>query len=137
MFAIGRFLRLSVANLRLRIPTEDLPSTRRLVALCQDIYVARAEGGCADGCSSGVVDVWVRAVCGKATRWWRCARTGMWRARTGEVIAYRTLVALLAHTGTHTYYPRAWRLSARRSAAVPLWYALSLAHRTCVHVSVC
>ncbi|KXZ45122.1 hypothetical protein GPECTOR_58g571 [Gonium pectorale] len=44
VFAIGRFLRLSVAALRLRIPTEDLPSTRRLVALCQDIAVARAEG---------------------------------------------------------------------------------------------
>ncbi|GFR40352.1 hypothetical protein Agub_g896, partial [Astrephomene gubernaculifera] len=44
VFAIGRFLRLSVSSLRLRIPTEDLPSTRRLVALCQDIYVARAEG---------------------------------------------------------------------------------------------
>ncbi|PNH02556.1 Protein PIEZO, partial [Tetrabaena socialis] len=44
VFALGRFLRLSVSSLRLRIPTEDLPSTRRLVALCQDIYVARAEG---------------------------------------------------------------------------------------------
>lgn len=29
--------------MRLRIPTEDLPSTTRLVALCQDIYIARAE----------------------------------------------------------------------------------------------
>ena len=33
-----------VYNLRLRIPYEDLPTTRRLVALCQDIYIARAEG---------------------------------------------------------------------------------------------
>lgn len=31
-------------NLRMRIPYEDLPTTRRLVALCQDIYLARAEG---------------------------------------------------------------------------------------------
>lgn len=44
VYGIGRFLRLSVADLRLRIPTEDLPSTRRLVMLCHDIYVARAEG---------------------------------------------------------------------------------------------
>ncbi|KAG2488469.1 hypothetical protein HYH03_012974 [Edaphochlamys debaryana] len=44
VLAIGRFLRLSVSSLRLRIPTEDLPSTRRLVALCQDVAVARAEG---------------------------------------------------------------------------------------------
>ena len=43
VFALGRFLRLSVSNMRLRIPTEDLPSTRRLVALCQDIVVARAQ----------------------------------------------------------------------------------------------
>lgn len=44
VYGIGRFLRLSVADMRLRIPTEDLPSTRRLVQLCQDIYVARAQG---------------------------------------------------------------------------------------------
>ncbi|MEW5302433.1 MAG: hypothetical protein WDW36_005220 [Sanguina aurantia] len=44
VYAIGRFLRLSVSNLRGRIPFEELPSTRRLVALCQDIYTARAEG---------------------------------------------------------------------------------------------
>lgn len=35
VYGIGRFLRLSVANLRMRIPFEDLPNTRRLVALCQ------------------------------------------------------------------------------------------------------
>lgn len=44
VYGIGRFLRLSVTNLRMRIPFEDLPTTRRLVALCQDIYIARAEG---------------------------------------------------------------------------------------------
>jgi hypothetical protein len=33
-----------VTNIRMRIPYEDLPYTRRLVALCQDIYIARAEG---------------------------------------------------------------------------------------------
>lgn len=43
VYGVGRFLRLSVTNMRLRIPTEDLPSTTRLVALCQDIYIARAE----------------------------------------------------------------------------------------------
>ncbi len=44
VYGIGRFLRLSITNLRMRIPFEDLPTTRRLVALCQDIYIARAEG---------------------------------------------------------------------------------------------
>jgi hypothetical protein len=44
VYGIGRFLRLSVTNLRMRIPFEDLPTTRRLVILCQDIYIARAEG---------------------------------------------------------------------------------------------
>ena len=44
VYGIGRFLRLSITNLRMRIPYEDLPTTRRLVALCQDIYIARAEG---------------------------------------------------------------------------------------------
>ena len=44
VYGIGRFLRLSVTNLRMRIPFEDLPTTRRLVELCQDIYIARAEG---------------------------------------------------------------------------------------------
>ncbi|KAL6770350.1 hypothetical protein ACKKBG_A34605 [Auxenochlorella protothecoides x Auxenochlorella symbiontica] len=44
VYGIGRFLRLSMTNIRMRIPYEDLPNTRRLVALCQDIYIARAEG---------------------------------------------------------------------------------------------
>eukprot|EP00798_Chlamydomonas_sp_ICE-L_P012049 gene12049-15154_t len=44
VLGIGRFLRLSIQNLRLRIPTEDLPSTRRLVNLYQDICIARAQG---------------------------------------------------------------------------------------------
>eukprot|EP00775_Hariotina_reticulata_P007362 gene7362-7573_t len=44
VFGIGRFLRLTVSNIRLRIAYEDFPSTKRLVALVQDIYIARAEG---------------------------------------------------------------------------------------------
>ena len=44
VYGIGRFLRLAVTNLRMRIMYEDLPTTRRLVALCQDVYIARAEG---------------------------------------------------------------------------------------------
>jgi hypothetical protein len=34
-YGIARLLRLSIGNLRLKIPFEDLPSCRRLVALCQ------------------------------------------------------------------------------------------------------
>ena len=66
VYAVGRLLRLSMTNLKARIQFEvrgrpssevpmllllttacimqDLPSTSRLVALCQDIYIARAEG---------------------------------------------------------------------------------------------
>lgn len=44
VYGIGRFFRLGITNLRMRIPYEDLPTTRRLVSLCQDIYIARAEG---------------------------------------------------------------------------------------------
>lgn len=44
VYGISRFFRLGITNLRMRIPYEDLPTTRRLVALCQDIYIARAEG---------------------------------------------------------------------------------------------
>jgi hypothetical protein len=32
---IGRFLRLTVANIRLRIPYEDFPSTQRLLGMLQ------------------------------------------------------------------------------------------------------
>ena len=35
VFGIGRFLRFSTQNRRMRIPYEDLPTTKRLVALCQ------------------------------------------------------------------------------------------------------
>lgn len=35
VYGIGRFLRFSVVNLRMRIPFEDLPNVRRLAALCQ------------------------------------------------------------------------------------------------------
>lgn len=34
-YGIARLLRLSTSDLRLKIPTEDLPSTQRLVTLCQ------------------------------------------------------------------------------------------------------
>lgn len=44
VYGIARLLRLSTSDLRLKIPTEDLPSTQRLVTLCKDIYIARAQG---------------------------------------------------------------------------------------------
>ncbi|KAK9863698.1 hypothetical protein WJX84_001768 [Apatococcus fuscideae] len=44
VFTIGRFLRLGIQDARTRILYEDLPTTKRLAILCQDIYIARAEG---------------------------------------------------------------------------------------------
>jgi hypothetical protein len=44
---IGRFLRLTVSNIRLRIAYEDFPSTDRLVALVQVMSFA------------GTIDEWV------------------------------------------------------------------------------
>ncbi|KAK7277682.1 hypothetical protein RJT34_22697 [Clitoria ternatea] len=44
VLAVGRFIRLQCADLRMRIPYENLPSCDRLIALCEDIYAARAEG---------------------------------------------------------------------------------------------
>ncbi|KAK6911501.1 Piezo non-specific cation channel, R-Ras-binding domain [Dillenia turbinata] len=41
---VGRFIRLQCSDLRLRIPNENLPSCDRLLAICEDIYAARAEG---------------------------------------------------------------------------------------------
>lgn len=35
VLAIGRFLRLTTHNMRMRIQYEDLPTTKRLVTLCQ------------------------------------------------------------------------------------------------------
>ena len=35
VFGIGRFLRFSTQHARMRIPFEDLPTTKRLIALCQ------------------------------------------------------------------------------------------------------
>lgn len=35
VYALGRFLRLSISNMRMRIPYDDLPNTSRLIALCQ------------------------------------------------------------------------------------------------------
>ncbi|KAK1319859.1 hypothetical protein QJS10_CPB04g00743 [Acorus calamus] len=44
VLAVGRFIRLQCADLRMRIPYENLPSCNRLLAICEDIYAARAEG---------------------------------------------------------------------------------------------
>ncbi|XP_068663316.1 piezo-type mechanosensitive ion channel homolog isoform X1 [Aristolochia californica] len=44
VLAVGRFIRLQCSDLRMRIPYENLPSCDRLVAICEDIYAARAEG---------------------------------------------------------------------------------------------
>ena len=44
VLGIGRFIRLAVTNLRMRIIYEDLPTTKRLNALVRDIYLARSEG---------------------------------------------------------------------------------------------
>jgi hypothetical protein len=44
VLAVGRFIRLQCADLRMRIPFENLPSCDRLIAICEDIYAARAEG---------------------------------------------------------------------------------------------
>ena len=41
VFGIGRFLRFSTQHARMRIPFEDLPTTKRLIALCQ-VYALRA-----------------------------------------------------------------------------------------------
>lgn len=44
VLAVGRFIRLQCSDLRMRIPYENLPSCDRLIAICEDIYNARAEG---------------------------------------------------------------------------------------------
>ncbi|XP_010524005.1 PREDICTED: piezo-type mechanosensitive ion channel homolog [Tarenaya hassleriana] len=44
VLAVGRFIRLQCSDLRMRIPYENLPSCDRLIAMCEDIYAARAEG---------------------------------------------------------------------------------------------
>ncbi|XP_020597210.1 piezo-type mechanosensitive ion channel homolog isoform X2 [Phalaenopsis equestris] len=44
VLAVGRFIRLQFSDLRMRIPYEDLPSCDRLIAICEGIYAARAEG---------------------------------------------------------------------------------------------
>lgn len=44
VLAVGRFFRLQCADLRMRIPFENLPSCDRLLAICENIYAARAEG---------------------------------------------------------------------------------------------
>ncbi|CAK9174686.1 unnamed protein product [Ilex paraguariensis] len=44
VLAVGRFIRLQCSDLRMRIPFENLPYCDRLLAICEDIYAARAEG---------------------------------------------------------------------------------------------
>ncbi|KAK4788023.1 hypothetical protein SAY86_019342 [Trapa natans] len=44
VLAVGRFIRLQCSDLRMRIPYENLPSCDRLIAICENIYSARAEG---------------------------------------------------------------------------------------------
>ncbi|PWA92008.1 Piezo non-specific cation channel, R-Ras-binding domain protein [Artemisia annua] len=44
VLAVGRFIRFQCSDLRMRIPFENLPSCDRLIAICEDIYAARAEG---------------------------------------------------------------------------------------------
>ncbi|CAN1234108.1 Piezo-type mechanosensitive ion channel homolog, partial [Linum perenne] len=44
VLAVGRFIRLQCSDLRMRIPYENLPTCDRLIAICEDIYAARAEG---------------------------------------------------------------------------------------------
>ncbi|KAK1398972.1 piezo-type mechanosensitive ion channel-like [Heracleum sosnowskyi] len=44
VLAVGRFIRLQCSDLRMKIPFENLPSCDRLIAFCEDIYAARAEG---------------------------------------------------------------------------------------------
>ncbi|KAJ4968303.1 hypothetical protein NE237_015004 [Protea cynaroides] len=44
VLAVGRFVRIQCSDLRMRIPFENLPSCERLLAICENIYAARAEG---------------------------------------------------------------------------------------------
>lgn len=44
VFGLGRFVRLSIANMRMRIPYQDLPDVKHLWTLASDITIAREEG---------------------------------------------------------------------------------------------
>jgi hypothetical protein len=44
VLAVGRFIRLQCSDIRMRIPYENFPTCDRLIAICEDIYAARAEG---------------------------------------------------------------------------------------------
>ena len=44
VFAVGKFVRASVKNMKFNIPFQQLPDPSRLAALVRDIYIARAEG---------------------------------------------------------------------------------------------
>ncbi|BBN02016.1 piezo-type mechanosensitive ion channel component 1/2 [Marchantia polymorpha subsp. ruderalis] len=43
VLAVGRFIRLQCSDIRMRIPFENFPACDRVVAICEDIYAARAE----------------------------------------------------------------------------------------------
>ncbi|KAL3696338.1 hypothetical protein R1sor_010414 [Riccia sorocarpa] len=43
VLAVGRFIRLQCSDIRMRIPFENFPACDRLIAICEDIYAARAE----------------------------------------------------------------------------------------------
>jgi len=44
VWAVGKFVRVAVTNMKLKIPYEQIPDPSRLRALIDDIYIARAEG---------------------------------------------------------------------------------------------
>ena len=51
VFGIGRFLRLSASNMRIRIPFTEMPDTSRLVALCQ-VLLPKPHSCCSYGHTS-------------------------------------------------------------------------------------
>ena len=44
VWAVGKFVRVAVTNMKLKIPYEQIPDPKRLRALIDDIYIARSEG---------------------------------------------------------------------------------------------
>jgi hypothetical protein len=44
VLAVGRFLRLSITDLALRIVLEDMPECDELLSYCEDIFLARQDG---------------------------------------------------------------------------------------------
>ena len=70
MYSVGRLLRLAYSNLRARVPYENLPDTRRLVALCQvRTACMRLALGWAGGRVAGTqLAPGVEPLCGAASR---------------------------------------------------------------------